>query len=47
MAELVKPGYTMHPQVLDEDKGRFRKSLRVYCNVEETPLKLTVVGIVE
>ena len=30
-----------------EDKGRFRKSLRVYCNVEDSPLNLTVVGVVE
>ncbi|MBQ3190746.1 MAG: DUF1573 domain-containing protein [Bacteroides sp] len=47
--EPVKPGETMDLKVIynAEDKGRFRKSLRVYCNVKESPLKLTVVGVVE
>ena len=47
--EPVRPGETLDLKVIynAEDKGRFRKSLRVYCNVEESPLKLTVVGIVE
>ena len=47
--EPVRPGETLDLKVVfhAEDKGRFRKSLRVYCNVEESPLKLTVVGTVE
>ena len=45
----VRPGETLDLKVIynAEDKGRFRKSLRVYCNAEESPLKLTVVGTVE
>ena len=47
--EPVRPGETLDLKVIynAEDKGRFRKSLRVYCNVEDSPLKLTVVGVVE
>ena len=47
--EPVRPGDALDLKVIynAEDKGRFRKSLRVYCNVEESPLKLTVVGTVE
>ena len=47
--EPVRPGDTLDLKVIynAEDKGLFRKSLRVYCNVEESPLKLTVVGTVE
>ena len=47
--EPIRPGDTLDLKVIyhAEDKGRFRKSLRVYCNVEESPLKLTVVGAVE
>ena len=47
--EPVRPGETLDLKVIynAEDKGRFRKSLRVYCNVEESPLKLMVVGTVE
>lgn len=47
--EPVRPGETMDLKVIyeAEDKGSFRKSLRVYCNVEESLLKLTVVGTVE
>ena len=47
--EPVRPGETLDLKVIynAEDKGLFRKSLRVYCNVEESPLKLTVVGTVE
>lgn len=47
--ELVRPGDTLDLKVIynAEDKGRFRKNLSVYCNVEDSPLKLTVLGIVE
>lgn len=47
--ELVRPGDTLNLKVIynAEDKGRFRKNLSVYCNVEDSPLKLTVLGIVE
>ena len=47
--EPVRPGDTLELKAVynAEEKGRFRKSLRVYCNVEESPLKLTVVGAVE
>ena len=47
--EPVRPGDTLDLKVIynAEDKGLFRKSLRVYCNVEESPLKLMVVGTVE
>ena len=47
--EPVRPGETLDLKVIynAEDKGRFRKSLRVYCNAEEAPLKLTVMGTVE
>ncbi len=47
--EPVCPGETLDLKVIyhAEDKGRFHKSLRVYCNVEESPLKLTIVGTVE
>ena len=47
--EPVRPGDALDLKgIYDaEDKGRFRKSLRVYCNVEDSPLKLTVVGMVE
>ena len=39
--EPVRPGDTLDLKVIynAEDKGLFRKSLRVYCNVEESPLK--------
>ena len=47
--EPVRPGDTLDLKVVyhAEDKGRFRKSLRVYCNVEDSPLNLTVLGMVE
>ena len=47
--EPVRPGDTLDLKVVyhAEDTGRFRKSLRVYCNVEDSPLNLTVVGVVE
>ena len=47
--EPVRSGETLDLKVIynAEDKGRFRKILRVYCNVEDSPLKLTVVGTVE
>ena len=47
--EPVRPGETLDLKVIynAEDKGRFRKSLRVYCNVEDSPSNLTVVGVVE
>lgn len=47
--EPVRPGETLDLKVIynAEDKGRFRKNLTVYCNVEESPLKLTVWGVVE
>ena len=47
--EPVRPGETLGLKVIynAEDKGRFRKSLRVYCNAEEAPLKLTVMGTIE
>ena len=47
--EPVRPGDALDLKVIydAEDKGRFRKSLRVYCNVEDSPLNLTVVGVVE
>ena len=45
----VRPGETMDLKVIynAEDKGRFRKNLTVYCNVEDSPLKLTIVGTVK
>ena len=47
--EPVRPGETLELKVIynAEDKGRFRKNLTVYCNAEDSPLKLTVVGVVE
>ena len=47
--EPVRPGDALDLKVIydAEDKGRFRKSLRVYCNVEDSPLNLTVLGMVE
>ena len=47
--EPVRPGETLELKVIynAEDKGRFRKNLTVYCNAEDSPLKLTVVGEVE
>ncbi|MBR5194367.1 MAG: DUF1573 domain-containing protein [Bacteroidaceae bacterium] len=47
--EPVRPGETLDLKVIynAEDKGRFRKNLTVYCNVEDSLLKLTVVGEVE
>ena len=47
--EPVRPGETMDLKVVynAEDKGRFRKSLRVYCNVKESPLKFSVLGTVK
>ena len=47
--EPVRPGDTLDLKVVyhAEDKGRFRKSLTVYCNMDDSPLKLTVVGMVE
>ena len=47
--EPVRPGDALDLKVIydAEDKGRFRKSLRVYCNAEEAPLKLTVMGTIE
>ena len=47
--EPVRPGDTLDLKVVyhAEDKGRFRKNLTVYCNTEDSPLKLTVVGTVE
>ena len=40
--EPVRPGETLELKVIynAEDKGRFRKNLTVYCNVEDSPLKL-------
>ncbi|MBR5613519.1 MAG: DUF1573 domain-containing protein [Bacteroidaceae bacterium] len=45
----VRPGETLDLNVIynAEDKGFFRKSLMVYCNVEESPLKFSVLGTVE
>ena len=47
--EPVRPDETLELKVIynAEDKGRFRKNLTVYCNAEDSPLKLTVVGVVE
>ena len=47
--EPVRPGDALDLKVIydAEDKGRFRKNLTVYCNAEDSPLKLTVVGMVE
>ena len=47
--EPVRSGETLDLKVIynAEDKGRFRKNLRVYCNAEEAPLKLTVMGTIE
>ena len=47
--EPVRPGETLELKVIynAEDKGCFRKNLTVYCNAEDSPLKLTVVGVVE
>ena len=47
--EPARPGETLDLKVIynAEDKGRFRKNLTVYCNVEDSPLKLTIVGTVK
>ena len=47
--EPVRPGETLDLKVIynAEDKGFFRKSLMVYCNVEEFPLKFSILGTVE
>ena len=47
--EPIRPGETLDLKVIynAEDKGFFRKSLMVYCNVEESPLKLSLLGTVE
>lgn len=47
--EPVRPGETLDLKVIynAEDKGFFRKSLMVYCNVEESPLEFSVLGTVE
>ena len=47
--EPVRSGETLDLKVIynAEDKGRFRKNLRVYCNAEEAPLKLAIMGTVE
>ena len=47
--EPVRPGGTLELKVIynAEDKGRFRKNLTLYCNADNSPLKLTVVGTVE
>ena len=47
--EPVRPGDALDLKVIynAEDKGRFRKNLRVYCNAEEAPLKLAIMGTVE
>ena len=47
--EPVRPGETLDLKVIynAEDKGRFRKNLTVYCNVENSPLKFSISGTVE
>ena len=47
--EPIRPGETLDLKVIynAEDKGRFRKSLKIYCNTEESPLKLSVSGTAE
>ena len=47
--EPVRPGETLDLKVIynAEDKGRFRKNLTVYCNVEDSPLKFSISGTVE
>ena len=47
--EPIRPGDTLELKAVynAEEKGRFRKSLRVYCNVKESPLKFSVLGTVK
>ena len=45
--ESVRPGGTLEVKVAyeSEDIGYFKKMIRVYCNIEKSPLNLTVEGI--
>ena len=45
----VRPGETLELKVLyeAEDTGHFNKSIKVYCNVENSPLRLKVRGSAE
>jgi len=47
--EPVRPGETLELKVIynAEDKGRFRKNLRVYCNTKDSPVKFSIMGAVE
>jgi hypothetical protein len=42
----VDPGQTAKVQVemTPEETGRFNKTMEVYCNVKESPVKLTISG---
>ena len=44
--EPVRPGGTLEVKVLyeAEDAGYFKKTVTVYCNTENSPLRLTVKG---
>ena len=45
----VRPGETLELKVIyeAEDTGHFKKSIKVYCNVENSPLRLKVRGSAE
>ena len=45
----VRPGETLELKVIyeAEDAGHFNKSIKVYCNVENSPLRLKVRGSAE
>ncbi len=45
----VRPGETLELKVIyeAEDTGHFNKSIKVYCNVENSPLRLKVRGSAE
>ena len=47
--EPVRPGETLELKVIyeAEDTGHFNKSIKVYCNVENSPLRLKVRGSAE
>lgn len=45
--EPTRPGGTLEVKVTyeSEDAGYFKKKIRVYCNIEKSPLNLTIEGI--
>ena len=44
--EPVRPGGTLEVKVVYEadEPGRFNKSVTVYCNAENSPLRLSIKG---